>query len=165
MINAVMWLFGITLLTVCFVSIAKMETPIERNEWIKAPLPWGKNQCPLLASYSSVELKDCKRRCQDLPECNAINYAARGGHCVLLGCPLPLPQPQWKTKSFKGYFYFMKSDIDEMMAFSGTVRKTPEFGGQPKIPWLGSVGSFICDNCPRIIECVNALCLSAGCCP
>merc|ERR1712083_934887 len=57
-------------------------------------LIFSDSQCSVLGTFG-VSLKYCKMKCEDMENCNALNYRGGMQGCVLRKCPYPIPQPNW----------------------------------------------------------------------
>ena len=70
--------------------------------WSKAYTKVWTNVCKLFVNIASCTLAECKRRCEEIAGCNAINYN-EGNRGVLRQCPLPIPRPSWTLAGSNGY--------------------------------------------------------------
>ena len=70
----------------------------EENEKI-----WSADQCQSILITNGVTLEQCQERCAGLSTCTAVNFGSESGHCTLLNCGYPCPEPQWTFANYKGY--------------------------------------------------------------
>ena len=75
---------------------------------------WSDKECKNLLDFYTLtsvldtaryKVEECKAKCERVPECNAFNfYDNQPYHCVLRGCPFPVPHPQTRDDDYEGHF-------------------------------------------------------------
>ena len=69
---------------------------------------WTDSQCPNAGrGPTNGNLEDCKNSCMENPSCTAISLSP--SDCVLRACKIPIPEPSWKLKDYKGYIMKTRS--------------------------------------------------------
>ena len=71
--------------------------------WEENDMVWSSDQCPSIMWFEQVTLIECQDLCSSVSTCTAINYGESTGHCTLLDCGYPCPEPQWIVANYKGY--------------------------------------------------------------
>ena len=71
--------------------------------WEENDKIWSADQCPSIMWFEKVTLSDCQDLCFSESTCTAINFGENTGHCTLLNCGYPCPEPDWSYTNYKGY--------------------------------------------------------------
>ena len=73
--------------------------------WTPYDKIWSTNQCSSILWFDGITLSQCQDFCTNAASCTAINFGEDTGHCTLLNCGYPCPEPQWTAPNYKGYCY------------------------------------------------------------
>ena len=71
--------------------------------WEENDMIWSVDQCPSILWFDGITLDDCQNFCSSVSTCTAINFGEETGHCTLLNCGYPCPEPMWSASNYKGY--------------------------------------------------------------
>ena len=80
-----------------------VTTTTESDLWEENDMIWSVDQCPSILWFNGITLKECQDFCSSVSTCTAINFGQDSGHCTLLNCGYPCPEPQWSAANYKGY--------------------------------------------------------------
>merc|ERR1711982_286135 len=90
-------------------------------EWLATNRIWNDDECQFLEAPTSLTPGECKERCRSTPDCTAVNYSPtiNAGDCILRGCSIPVPIPQWKNPDYSGYYLSGVACPDQGFEFVG----------------------------------------------
>ena len=80
-----------------------IPTTSEPESWEENDMIWSVDQCPSILWFNGITLNQCQDFCISVSTCTAINFGEETGHCTLLNCGYPCPEPQWNASNYKGY--------------------------------------------------------------
>merc|ERR1719450_788645 len=79
-----------------------ITTPVSAR-WEENDMIWSVDQCPVILFFNGITLSQCQNFCISVSTCTAINFGDETGHCTLLNCGYPCPEPLWSATNYKGY--------------------------------------------------------------
>jgi len=107
------------------------------DSWTQTSKIWNNDQCKFLGVKTKVTTAEkCKSECKNKVGCTAVNYApnVKGGDCVFRKCGIPVQEPKWNHKDYKGYY--MNDDTWKQTSYIWT--QTSKIWNNDQCKFLGA---------------------------